>query len=101
MKGYRTNRRTDLDATALRLDIAGGVAAGPTSMTAAEWWSILRRLPAVEGRVVVMRVMHGLTDEEIGERLGVSSSRVGQHWHRAVRGLAKSPHADRLLESLT
>lgn len=55
-----------------------------------EWKRLLAVLPARERRVVILTVYWGLTQAQIGERLGVTRARAHQLWLRALRRVRAS-----------
>jgi DNA-directed RNA polymerase specialized sigma24 family protein len=73
----------------LVLEVYAGFLGSPSRVGPAEAYRALARLPPRDARVVVLRAVHGLTNEEVGERLGVSRGMVDQIWHRALARLRR------------
>lgn len=61
-----------------------------------EWWRLLARLDPIDARCLVLRVLHGMYWDEIGERLDVSGTRVADRFNRARRCLKQHDAVKRL-----
>jgi len=68
-------------------------------LIAAELREVLEILPPRERKVLELRFLEGLTQQEVGERLGVSRQRVDQIEKRALRRL-RHPAVTRRLQDL-
>lgn len=84
-------------AVALQLELVAGLRRTPSTLSRREWLTVLRSLHAVDARVVVLRVLFGLTTAAIGERLDVTGITVMSRWRRACRSL-DTPTVHRMLE---
>ena len=83
----------------LVLELYTGFLGTPSRVGPGEAYRALRRLPPRDARVVVLKAVHGLTNEAVGERLGVSRGMIDQIWHRALARLRKGDAG--VLERLT
>jgi len=87
------------DRTACLLELYSGLLVSPSSLGADEWVRLLARLPARLARVVVLRVLHGMTHDRIGERLGYEGGkrsccvRPQQMWDEVLARLRRDPAA--------
>lgn len=77
----------------LCLELMGGLtkAAETTGCqwTFGEWWKVLQKLDPIDARCLILRLIHGMEWEEMGERIGVSRARVAQRFERALKTLKK------------
>jgi RNA polymerase sigma-70 factor, ECF subfamily len=70
----------DLDARPAGLAVAPGLAPGDTL----EMIELLRQLPAEQADVVVLKVWHGLTFEEIGQALQLSPNTAASRYRYGI-----------------
>ncbi len=83
---------------ALFLELVSGLRMIRTALSLSEWWLVLSAVDAVDARVVVLKLVHGLTLAEIGERLDVTPQAVQHRWHRVTRKLkTMNRELDRLI----
>jgi DNA-directed RNA polymerase specialized sigma24 family protein len=71
----------------LVLELLSGHGMVASNWSLSEWWAITRRLKPREGRVLVLRYLHEMTQVEIGERLECSRGLVDQLMRSAERRL--------------
>ena len=83
----------DSHAVAAKLELLGGLLHRRTQLGYEEWERLLSPLSGRHQRVVILRFIHGLTEDEIGERLETSRQRVDQllsvSYHRLRKHVAK------------
>jgi len=90
-------RYQDADhAIALQLELMAGLLNGASTLDTDEWWAVLRRLNPADGRVVVLKVLHGLTNKQTAERLEVSHGMIDLRWQRAIGKLNRQDVAELL-----
>lgn len=81
---------------ALELELLGGMLRQNSNLSLDDWKLVIRRLGPADARVVVLTCIHGMTQDEVAERLYVSRARVFQRWHLAVAKLKKAGVANLL-----
>ncbi len=79
---YRHAAAADLELLAALMGASG------SGLDYAEWTRLLAPFTPRVRRVVVLRGLMGMHVNDIGERLGVTRSRVGQLWQTALPKLA-------------
>lgn len=74
-----------VDGVAAGIELLSALLTVPTELDASEWERLLSRLPPRCRRVFVLRFLHGMTNLQIAERMGVCDARVNQLYQRAAR----------------
>lgn len=78
----------DEQEVAAALELLGGLlGTNRSGWDLAYWQRVLSTLPPRYRRVVILAVIHGMTHEAIGERLGVGRHRIHQMFKAACRKL--------------
>lgn len=69
----------------------------PTGLTYEEWRAVLGRIMPRHRIVVVLRLLHDQSFDQIGQRLSTTHARVEQVWQAAMHRLGKDPRIIELL----
>lgn len=82
---------------ALFLELATGLKIARSGLSFREWWCVLAYLPTKDARVVVLKILHEMTNQQVGERMDLSHGCVNARWIRSRATLRSMNEAINLL----